>query len=294
MLGPTGLQKRLTGLFFVLPALIFLALFLLYPLLYTLYLSFHSYNFAYDPGPTFNWGHNYIRAFNDPVFVESLLNTLFFAGFSILIGFLGSLIAALLIDEIKVGFMRTVYETAVFIPVVVPVSLACLIFLILLDNSFGYINLVLTKALGLRPFNWLVGGFTTRMVLVLVSNWIMGFQIILLISALKGVDQDLLDAGKIDGVNWIQKVLYIKVPQIWSTLVVVGILTTIRAFKLFVQPNVMTEGGPVNDTSTLYFYMYRTGFAINEMGYSSAIAYLLSLMILLISLINFRAFKMSE
>ena len=101
----------------------------------------------------------------------------------------------------------------------------------------------------------------------------------------------MIEAAQIDGATGIQRVLYITLPQIRQTTAVVSVLAIIRAFKIFVHPMVLTQGGPLHATETIYFYLYRTGFEYFEMGTASAMAYFLSFAILLVSIINLKIFK---
>jgi len=282
-------RKRLAGFLFVLPGFLFVLLFMIFPLLYSLLLSMTSYNFAYDPAPTFILFQNYIEIFKDPLFLNAIKVTLVFVGLGIPIGIITPLVLALLLDSL--GRKTTLYESAIFVPLVVPISLGCLIFLLMLDPTNGYFNFFLTKRLGLQSFNWVGNGWTALLIMVLISNWEMGYQVILFLTALKGVDRELIEAAQIDGASGIQRVFYITLPQIRETTAVVSVLAVIRAFKIFVHPMVLTQGGPLHATETIYFYLYRTAFDFFEMGKASAMAYFLSFAILLVSVANLKIFK---
>jgi len=212
-----------------------------------------------------------------------------FVGLGIPIGIITPLILSLLLDSL--GRRTALYESAIFVPLVVPMSLGCLIFLLLLDPTNGFFNFFLTKRLGLPSFIWVEKGWTALLTMVLISNWEMGYQVLLFLTALKGVDRELIEAAQIDGATGIQRVLYITLPQIRQTTAVVSVLAIIRAFKIFVHPMVLTQGGPLHATETIYFYLYRTGFEYFEMGTASAMAYFLSFAILLVSIINLKIFK---
>jgi ABC-type sugar transport system permease subunit len=282
-------RKRVAGFLFVLPAFLFVLLFMIFPLFYSLFLSTTSYNFAYDASPTFILFKNYIEIFKDPLFLNSIKVTLVFVGLGIPIGIITPLVLALLLDSL--GRRTTLYESAIFVPLVVPISLGCLIFLLMLDPTNGYINFFLTKRLGLQTFNWVQKGWTALVIMVLISNWEMGYQVILFLTALKGVDRELIEAAEIDGASGIQRIFYVTLPQIRETTAVVSVLAIIRAFKIFVHPMVLTAGGPLHATETIYFYLYRTGFEFFEMGKASAMAYFLSFAILLVSIANLKIFK---
>ncbi len=282
-------RKRTAGFLFVFPAFVFVILFMVFPLVYSFYLSTTSYNFAYDDAPTFVFLKNYVEIFQDPLFLNSIRVTLVFVGLGIPIGIILPLIIALMLDSLA---RRTaVYESAIFVPLVVPISLGCLIFLLMLDPTNGYVNFFLTQRMALPTFNWVGKGWTALLVMVLISNWELGYQVILFITGLKSVDRELLEAAEIDGASPLQRVFYITLSQIRNTTAVVSVLAVIRAFKIFVHPMVLTRGGPLHATETIYFYLYRTGFEFFEMGKASAMAYCLSFMILIVSLFNLKIFK---
>lgn len=292
MVVTRDMRKRMTGFFFVLPGFVFVLLFMVFPLVYSLYLSTTSYNFVYDPSPKFVFLRNFVEIFRDPIFLNSIRVSLIFVGLGLPIGVLVPLLLALLLDSaISVGTKTGLYESAIFVPLVVPASLACIIFLLLLDPSTGYLNFLVTRRLGLPRFNWAANGWTTLLIMVLISNWEMGYQVLLFLTALKSVDRELLEAAQIDGATGIQRIFYITLPQISGTTAVVTILAIIRAFKIFVQPMVLTRGGPLHATETIYFYLYRTGFEFFEMGKASAMAYFLSFAILLVSIANLKIFR---
>jgi len=282
-------RKRTAGFLFVFPAFLFVMLFMVFPLVYSLCLSTTSYNFAYDDSPTFVFLQNYVEIFQDPLFLNSIRVTLVFVGLGVPIGIILPLIIALMLDTLT---RRTaLYESAIFVPLVVPISLGCLIFLLMLDPTNGYMNFFLTERLGLSSFSWVDKGWTALLIMVLISNWELGYQVILFLTGLKSVDRELLEAAEIDGASALQRVFYITLPQIRNTTAVVSVLAVIRAFKIFVHPMVLTRGGPLHATETIYFYLYRTGFEFFEMGKASAMAYCLSFMILLVSLFNLKIFK---
>jgi len=282
-------RKALSGFLFVFPSLLFVIAFLILPLLYTFVLSLTKYNFSYDFYPKFRGILNYIDVFKDPWFVNAMKNTFIFGLAAIPLGVLLPLIAALMVDSIE-GFTMP-YEISIFIPIVVPISLGALMFLLILDSSYGYITYFAEKILHLRPFNWTDNGTVTLAIVVLVSNWTLGYQIILFIGGLKMVDQELLEAAEIDGATRIQRIVYVTLPQIRETTAVVTVFALMRALKVFVQPMVMTDGGPMHATETLYYYMYRTAFNLYQMGLASTMAYILSFIILIASLINLKVFR---
>ena len=282
-------RKAWAGFTFVLPAVIFVAVFLLLPLIYTFVLSLTKYNFSYDLTPRFIGIQNYIEVMKDVWFRNAIKNTLIFGLSTFPFGVLLPLIIALLIDSL---FSKTLlYEIAIFIPIVVPISLGALTFLLILDPSYGYINYFLGKFFHLPRFTWYENGSVALFIMILITHWGLGYQVILFLGGLKTVDVELLDAAEIDGASALQRIWYVTLPQLRETTAVATIFALIRSLKVFVQPMVMTEGGPSHATETIYLYLYKTAFSLYKMGAASSMAYVLSLIILFVALINLRIFK---
>ena len=284
-------RKARAGFLFTVPALLFIFMVLLFPLGYSFYLSLCNYNVLYDTSPTFIGLENYIQAFQDPLFLRSIGTTFIFAGASLVLGVLVPLVLALFLSALSRRRLADLHETLIYLPVIIPVSLGCLIFSLLLEPSLGYTNYFITHFLGRNPFIWTQDGHTALATLILISQWQLGYQVVILSASLRGVDKELLEAATIDGANEIQKMLFIKIPEIQASISVVTIFALIKGFKTFVQPMVMTLGGPDHATETIYFRLFRTGFSLHQMGYASSMAYILSVLIILASLMSFKAFK---
>jgi len=283
-------RKSLNGFMFTLPALAFIFIMLLFPLIYTFILSLSKYDVLYDVKPVFVGFANYIKAFKDPLFIGATLHTLIFAAVSIPLGVLIPLGIALLLSSVHK--FSNLYEIGLYIPIIIPVSLGSLIFLLILNPNIGYVNYFLSHVLHSNSqFSWNANGVSALTTLILVTQWGLGYQVILLVAGLTSVDPELLEAAKIDGASEFQRTIYIKIPQIKGTIAVVTIFALIKGFKTFVQPMVMTLGGPNHATETIYFLLYRTGFEMHRMGYASTMAYILSILILLSSLFNLKSFK---
>lgn len=282
-------RRAWAGVSFVAPGLLFVILFLLFPLLYTLALSFTKYNFSYDFFPRFSGFRNYVEVFRDPWFLNALKNTLIFGLSTLPFGVLIPLVIALAIDSL---FSRTLfYEISIFIPIVVPVSLGALTFLLILDPSYGFLNYLLEKILRLPSFSWYTKGPVAMFIMILVTHWGLGYQVILFLGGLKTIDTELLQAAEIDGASALQRIYYVTLPQLKETTVVVILFSLIRALKVFVEPTIMTQGGPSHATESVYLYLYKTAFSTHQMGLASSMACILSLVILAASLLNLRLSK---
>lgn len=282
-------RKAWAGFAFVLPSLLFVIVFLLLPLIYTFVLSLCKFNFSYDNYPRFIGLRNYLEIFRDPWFINALRNTLIFGLSTLLFGVLVPLVIALMIHSLLRWTL--LYEISIFIPIVVPVSLGALTFLLILDPAYGYINYLLVRLLHLPSLLWYGNGPMALVVMILVTHWGLGYEVILFLGGLKAIDVELLEAAQIDGASAWQRIRYVTLPLLRETTTVVVIFALIRALKVFVQPMVMTQGGPNHATETIYLYLYKTAFSLHQMGTASAMAYILSIIILAASLTNLRLFK---
>lgn len=281
--------RALWGILFVLPSFLIVFLFVIYPLARTFYLSFTSYNFAYDVKPTLLGLDNYISMFQDDKFLIAFKNTAIFAVFDFSFMMLLSLTIALLLFVYgpKGSWF---FRTAVFIPIVVPVSLACILFSWMFAENFGLINQFLIK-IGLAGWtqSWLTSSKTALGTLVVVNIWSnIGFETILFLSGLQAIPNEILEAAVVDGATGWRKLFYIILPSLRETYVITGIWAIIAALKVFVEPMVMTMGGPGTATLVLYMYIYDNAFKYFNMGYAASMAFFLSSMILIFSLLNMK------
>ena len=250
-----------------------------------------EYDFMYDLTPSFVGIKNYVSLFSDPDFLVSMKNTAVFASLDFILLMVLSLIIALLIFFCKKG--TGIFRTAVFTPIVVPASLACIIFGWLFSENFGYINYFLVK-IGLPQLTraWLTSRNTAMGTTIAANLWYnIGFITILFLAGLQSISTDILEAAVVDGATGIKKIFYIVLPSLRESFVITGIWGIVTALKVFVEPMVMTGGGPGNATRTLYMYIYNTAFKYFDMGYASAMAFVLSGLILLFSLINLMVSK---
>jgi len=280
------------GFLFVLPAFIFIFIFMLYPLVAAGYLSLTEYNFVYDDEPRFVGLQNYSDALVDPKFITSLTNTFVF-GFFYFIALMGiSLSIALLLFQ-KLRF-NAFYRSAVFVPLVVPLSLAGLVFLWILQPNFGLLNYFIGDVLGMPALAqpWLAQADTAMAAIIILSLWAtIGFETVLFLAGLQAIEKDVLEAADLDGATGLKKVFFVLLPNLRETYVLTGTWGILHALKVFVEPMVMTDGGPGTATLVLYQQIYITAFNFFDMGYASAMGYILGLIILTLIVLNFLFFR---
>lgn len=287
-----AVKGQIPGYFFMMPGFLFIFVFMIYPLFRSLYLSFTQYNFAFDDKPIFVGLGNYVKMFSDTYFIEAFKNTLvyslvFFPAMMIL-----SLIVALLLDRgVRwTGFFRT----SVFLPVVIPLSLTGIIFQWILNDQYGLLNFFFKDVLGMGFLakNWLGDDFWAMGSIIFVSVWkYMGMLVILYMAGLQAIPKELYEAAEVDGSTGIQRIWHITLPNLRESYVVCGIWTIIQSVKVFEQPFIMTQGGPGTSTLVLYQYTWENAFKFLEMGYASAIAYVMGLIIIILSLLNLKLGK---
>jgi len=280
-------MKKIIPYIFVIPAFLFIAIFLAYPLFYSFFLSFTKYDYIYDQAPKFCGLLQYINLFTkDDRFWIALKNTLIFGVLYFSLIMVLSLIIAIMLNEIVKG--KFFFQLSCYFPLIVPLALAGVIFMWILDPTFGIFNFLLRKMgfLKLATINWFGNYDTALYSLVVVKLWkFMGFTIIILLAGLQGIPRSISDAAKVDGANFLQEKLYIIIPNLRGYIFIAALYSLIDAIKIFELPYVCTKGGPGNATLTLYFYTWRSAFGYFKMGKASAIAYITASLILLFSMI---------
>ena len=271
---------------FILPFVIFCLILLLYPVVYSLALSFRDATvetFVSGEMP-FNGFTQYQAALADPIFWKALINTLLFAFFSILFQFTIGFLLALLFQA---NFpLKNFCLAALLIPWVSPVLTAANIFKGLF-NEVGPINR-LCQVIGLGPFPWLSDPDYALPATIVANIWIgFPFNFILLYAGMRSIPEDVYEAAKIDGASFWERVAFITLPLLKPVSVAVLMLGTIYTVKVFDVVWIMTGGGPANGTHLLSTYAYQVGFSVLNFGEAAAIATLLVVLVLLLNLVQF-------
>ncbi|MEY8351829.1 sugar ABC transporter permease [Lachnospiraceae bacterium 54-53] len=281
------LKKMIPGYAFAAPGILFTAIYMGYPLLRSFYLSFTKYNFAFDRTPVFAGLTNFAKMFSDAYFMDSLRNTAVFSLLFFPALMIFSLIIAMLLDKGIRG--SGIFRTCIFLSMVVPLSLTGIIFQWILNNQYGLLNTVLKDVFHMEFLtrNWLGEGKWAMVSIVVVSLWKnMGMLVIFFMAGLAAIPGDIIESAKIDGANAAQRIFLIILPNLKESYVICGLWAIIQSVKVFEQPFVMTNGGPGTATLVLYQYTWMNAFKYYEMGYASAIAYFMGVIILLLSAFN--------
>lgn len=275
-------RENVVAYTFLGPALLLLLLFLIIPAIMSVYYAFTDYYLLTPDMRKFVGLDNFINLFKDPIFLKSLANTLKFVVWVIPLQIGAALGLALLLNKQRKA--NTFFKVAYFSPVVMSLVVISVLWLYLLNPNEGIINNVLTYfGVSAQPF--LTSPKQAMFTIVFVSAWQgAGFQMLIFLAGLQNIPGDVYEAAQLDGMNKWQQFIYITLPLLKPTSIFIFITTLIGAFKLLVQPMVMTQGGPVNSTMTVVYYIYQTGFTDRMVGYASSIALLFGTIIGLVTL----------
>ena len=268
----------------VAPAVLGFVLWQLGPILGSLYVALTDWRIAGTP----SWvgADNFSRIFaEDRLFRKSLAVTAYYSLGSVPLRMLVAFAVAVLLNQ-RIRALP-VFRTIFYLPSIVPLIASSVLWIWLFNPDFGLLNAMITP-LGFRKSAWIYGSGSVIPALILMSLWDIGPMMIIFLAGLQGVPRQLYEAVEIDGGNPWHKMSRITIPLVTPTILFNLILSIIGAMQTFVQPYVMTEGGP-NNASLLYvLYLYNKAFQQSQMGYASALAWVLFVVIALLSLIVFR------
>jgi multiple sugar transport system permease protein len=287
--GMAHAQAR-AGWSFAAPAVLLIGVFFLVPVLAALLLSFTDFDLyaLADPANLRVVGlRNYQALLETPLFWQALGNTVLFVVLGVPLSLTASLGAALLIDS-PLARTRGWFRTALFAPVVTTLVAVALIWRYLLHTRYGLVNYLLTH-LGLPAIDWLGDPHWSIPAIVLLAVWKnFGYNMIILLAALQGVPEELYEAARLDGAGTWVRLRYITLPLLTPTLALVSILTVSGYFQLFAEPYVMTQGGPLQSTVSVLYFMFEQGFKWWKLGLASAVAFMLFALILVLTLLQMR------
>lgn len=282
--------KKITPYLFILPAALVLIVFFFIPFFQTFGLSFFDYSTSIY-NPTFSGADNYIKLFNEPIFYKVMFNTFLYLVIAVPFLVIFPLFVAILINQKIRGI--TLYKILIYLPVIVSIVVAAIAFKWLYSNQ-GVLNYLLSL-INIKPIGWLVDTNWALFSVALVTIWKgIGYYMMIYLASLMSVPQDLYEACDIDGANFIQKHLTVTIPHIMPTIALVSTISTISAMKVFAEIYVMTKGGPLNSSKTIVYYIYERAFENLDLGYASALAVVLLIIVMLISMINILCFEKNK
>jgi multiple sugar transport system permease protein len=277
------------GWLFVGPVVLGTLIFNVLPLFPTVYASFTTWNGLGNLQWVGLANYQKIFAGRDPVLLVSLKNTIIFTIGYVPVAILVGLGLALLANQQLRGIV--VFRALFFLPVITSVVAVGIVWRWIFSSPFGVMNWSLAQV-GVSGPRWLGDPVWAMIAVILVSVWqVMGYNMVILLAGLQGVPQELLEAASIDGAGRVRRFWHITVPLLTPTIFFLSIIAVINSFQVFGLIYVMTGGGPGSSTNVYVYYLWKEAFQLREMGYAAAMSWLLFLVILVITLVQWRLAK---
>lgn len=274
--------KMYVPFLFLTPAIVLFVVFTVYPIIYSFLLSFQTS----DGGEMVYAGlDNYRRLFSDTIFWVSLFNTFTILIIQVPFMLFLALVLASLLHAVKRA--RALYRLSLFMPAVTSLVAYSIIFSIMLMND-GVVNQFL-QAVGLNGVLWLSHPLWAKASLILAMTWRwIGYNMIIYLAAMQTIPESLYEATSIDGAGKIRQFLSVTIPQLKPIILFTTVLSTIGTLQLFDEPYTLTKGGPSDATLTIGMYLYQTGFRYFDFGYASTLAYVIVVLIALLTFVQFK------
>jgi len=281
----TSMRNRLLGLAFISPWIVGFLAFTAYPILASFYYSFTRYDVINDP--QFIGLDNYVFMLTeDPTFQVVLYNTIYIVVVGISLAVAVAFLLASLLNTDIVG--RPIFRTIFFLPSIAPAIAVAMVWLWIYNPNYGLINATLASW-GFQVVPWLSSPSLAKLSLIVISVWGQGATIVIFLAALQDVPRELHDAAKVDGADAVQRFRHVTIPLCTPSILFVVVTHLIGWFQYFTIAWVMTQGGPLQSTEFYSMYLYRSAFAYLKMGYASALAWMLFLIVVACTIVIFRS-----
>ena len=280
-----GRTEHITGWTFIAPALVLLGIFMLYPIFWSLWMSFQV-----GKGMNFSFGGfaNIVRLTKDPIFIRALVNTLTFLVVQVPIMIVLALLAAVALNDPKLRF-RGFFRTAIFLPCVTSLIAYSTLFKSMFATD-GIVNKMLMAVWIIEePIHWLQDPFWAKVLIIIAITWRWtGYNMVFYLAALQNVDRSIYEAARIDGASGWDRFRYITVPMLKPVILFTTIVSTIGTLQLFDEVNNLTQGGPSDSTLTLSLYIYNLTFKfMPSFGYSATVSWVIVLLVAVLSFLQF-------
>lgn len=280
-------REHINGWLFIAPALILLGIFLIYPIIWSLWMSFQT-----GRGMNFSFGGfaNIQRLTQDTVFLRALGNTMIFLVVQVPIMIVLALLFAVALNDSKL-WGRSFFRTAIFLPCVTSLVAYAVLFRSMFGAG-GVINVALT-AIGIGPIPWLTDPFWAKVLIILAITWRWtGYNMIFYLAALQNIDRSIYETARIDGVPAWARFWYLTVPMLKPVILFTTVISTIGTLQLFDEPYNITEGGPSDATRTLSYYIYDLTFRfMPSFGYSATVSWVI---VVLVGILTFAQFVIAR
>lgn len=290
--GGKGVRKKketITGVLFSLPAIIGFLCFALGPMIASLILGFTDYSVS---GSIHFCGlRNYIKMFSgeDVFFYKALSVTLKFAFLNVAVCMITGFLIALLLNS-KMIKRKAVFRAVFYIPTIIPYVASAMIFMWLMSPDFGLFNIIL-RSIGLKGSKWIYSEQTVLPSLLILTAWTAGNVMVVFLAGLQGVPVNLYEAVEIDGGGFLSKFRYVTLPMMTPIIFFNGLMFLIASLQGFMPAAVITQGGPNNATLFYTYYMYKQAFEFSNLGYASALGWVLFIVIAVLAGIIFKTSK---
>ncbi|MBL8599215.1 MAG: sugar ABC transporter permease [Devosia sp.] len=276
-------RDHINGWLFIAPALILLGIFMIYPIIWSLWMSFQT-----GRGMNFSFGGlaNIQRLFADTVFLRALGNTMIFLVVQVPIMIILALLFAVALNDTKL-WGRSFFRTAIFLPCVTSLVAYAVLFKSMFSAE-GVVNATLV-GLGLDPVPWLTDPFWAKVLIIMAITWRWtGYNMIFYLAALQNVDRSIYEAARIDGVPPWARFLYITLPMLKPVILFTTVISTIGTLQLFDEPYNITQGGPSQATLTLSYYIYDLTFRfMPSFGYSATVSWVIVVLVGILTFVQF-------
>lgn len=281
----------------ILPSAIWVLVFTLFPVLYCFYISFGKVNLFAD-SYEFVGLQNYIQSFNDPVFRKSLLNTIVFSAGSIAPSMALAVVFAVLLSGRYINHGKTFIRATYFLPSVLPVIAVAQVWLWIYEPTYGLLNFALEK-LGLinpmKPPMWLSSPDLAMFSIIIFSIWkSTGYNMVIYLARIQDIPRHLYEAASIDGANVIQQFRYVTLPELRPATFFVLTTSIINSFQTFSEVYALTEGGPVNATNMIAYYLYQYAFQFFKLGRGAAVSVVLFIILFIVTVTRWHFQQKSE
>ena len=280
-------SEQVNGWLFIMPALVLLGLFMIYPILWSLWMSFQV-----GRGMNLSFGGiaNIVRLTQDPVFIRALTNTLTFLAIQVPVMLILALLFANALNNSRL-WGRGLFRTAIFLPCVTSLVAYSVVFKSMFAQD-GIINqmLMALHIIG-SPIPWLADPFWAKVVIITAITWRWtGYNMIFYLAAMQNIDRSIYEAARIDGVPAWARFWYITIPMLKPVILFTTVISTIGTLQLFDEPNLITTGGPSDSTLTLSLYIYNLSFRfMPSFGYAATVSYVIVVLVGILSLLQFLA-----
>lgn len=284
-MSPVSKREERYFYLFISPWIVGFLIFIIGPIIASLYFSFCNYDVV--TSPIWIGLQNYKKLFLDPLFWQALKVTSYYSLLSVPLGIILSLIIAILLNQKIKGLVwfRTIY----YVPSVISGVAVSLLWMWIFNPEFGILNFLLWKLLRIHGPAWLMSEEWVIPALIIMSFWGIGGDIVIYLAGLQGIPTELYEAAEIDGASSWKKFLNITIPMMSPILLFTLVMGIIGSFQVFTQAYVMTRGGPHYASLFYVLYIYQNAFQFFNMGYASALSWVLFVIILLLTLLIFKS-----